>query len=83
MYSNNIVNFQESTTIRNVCTKKAEILLKVPRINPKMNELVRRKFEFAYYVVAIQHVSHYAKETPHLQVYNYQLGRESFSTEHE
>ena len=32
MYSNNIVNFQESTTILNVCTKKSRILLKAPRI---------------------------------------------------
>ena len=32
MYSNNIVNFQESTTILNACTKKSGNLLKVPRI---------------------------------------------------
>ena len=32
MYSNNIVNFQESTTILNACTKKPGNLLKVPRI---------------------------------------------------
>ena len=32
MYSNNILNFQESTTILNVCTKKSENLLKAPRI---------------------------------------------------
>ena len=32
MYSNNILNFQESTTILNVCTKKSGNLLKAPRI---------------------------------------------------
>ena len=32
MCSNNIVNFQESTTILNVCTKKSGKLLKAPRI---------------------------------------------------
>ena len=32
MYSNNIVNFQDSTTIFNACTKKSGNLLKAPRI---------------------------------------------------
>ena len=31
MYSNNIVNYQESTTILNACTKKSGKLLKAPR----------------------------------------------------
>ena len=31
MYSNNIVNFQESTTILNACTKKSGNLLNAPR----------------------------------------------------
>ena len=31
MYSNNIVNFQKSTTILNTCTKKSGNLLKTPR----------------------------------------------------
>ena len=31
MYSNNIVKFQESTTILNACTKKSGYLLKAPR----------------------------------------------------
>ena len=31
MYSNDIVNFQESTTILDACTKKSENLLKAPR----------------------------------------------------
>ena len=31
MYSNNIVNFQESTTILNDCTKKSGNLLNSPR----------------------------------------------------
>ena len=33
MYSNNIVNFQESTTNLNACTKKSGNLLKAPRIS--------------------------------------------------
>ena len=32
MYSNNILNFQESTTILNAYTKKSGNLLKAPRI---------------------------------------------------
>ena len=32
MYSNNILNFQESTTILNACTKMSGNLLKAPRI---------------------------------------------------
>ena len=32
MYSNNIVNFKESTTILNACTKKSGTLLNAPRI---------------------------------------------------
>ena len=32
MYSNNVVNFQESSTILNACTKKSGNLLKAPRI---------------------------------------------------
>ena len=31
VYSNNILNFQESTTILNACTKKSGNLLKAPR----------------------------------------------------
>ena len=34
MYSNNIVNFQESMTILNACTKKSGNLLKEPRTDP-------------------------------------------------
>ena len=33
MYSNNILNFQESTTILNACTKKDGNLLNLPRIS--------------------------------------------------
>ena len=38
MYNNKILNFQESTTILNACTKKSGNLLKAPRINqnPKL-----------------------------------------------
>ena len=32
MYNNNILNFQESTTIVNACTKKSGNLLNAPRI---------------------------------------------------
>ena len=32
MYSNNILNFQESTAILNACTKKSENFLNAPRI---------------------------------------------------
>ena len=32
MYSNNLLNFQESTAILNVCTKRSGIFLKAPRI---------------------------------------------------
>ena len=35
MYSNNIVNVQESTTILNACTKKSGTLLKALRIYKK------------------------------------------------
>ena len=37
MYSNNIVNFQESTTIVNACTKKSGNLLNVPCISANIN----------------------------------------------
>ena len=33
MYSNNIVNFQDSTTILNACTKKSGNLLKAPHMS--------------------------------------------------
>ena len=39
MYSNNIVNFQESTTILNACTKKSGNLLKAPRFKLFSNYL--------------------------------------------
>ena len=44
MYSNNTVNFQESTTILNVCTKKSGNLLNSPRTyaNTKANSLLFR-----------------------------------------
>ena len=35
-YSNNILNFQESTAILNVCTKKSGNLLKAPRLYKKI-----------------------------------------------
>ena len=42
MYSNNILNFQDSTTILNACTKKSENLLKTPRSSPKISTLFMR-----------------------------------------
>ena len=42
MYSNNVLNFQESTTILNACTKKSGNLLKAPR---KLNFEFKTEFE--------------------------------------
>ena len=39
MYSNNIVNFQESTPILNACTKKSGNLLNAPRIYQKYRNM--------------------------------------------
>ena len=41
MYSNNIVYFQESTTILNACKKKSGNLLKAPRIFEYMNVFIQ------------------------------------------
>ena len=57
MYSNNIVNFQESTTISNACTKKAGNLLNAPRnviclhlvLNAKQFNLTHRQDPIRYY----------------------------------
>ena len=38
MYSNNILNFQESMTILNACTKKSGILLNIPHMYRFINE---------------------------------------------
>ena len=62
MYSNNIVNFQESITILNVCTIKSGILLKAPcmsneRINKRMirlsqiNKSVSARKEIDKYII--------------------------------
>ena len=57
MYSNNIVNFQESATISNACTKKSGNLLKAPsdvniRIRNSWTAIDRlsivRKFNFSH-----------------------------------
>ena len=40
MYSNNIVNFQDSMTILNACTKKSENLLNSLRILASMAKIV-------------------------------------------
>ena len=46
MYSNNILNFQESTTISNACTKKSENLLNAPRTSPfGLFEFTRVRFD--------------------------------------
>ena len=49
MYSNNIVNFQESTTISNACTKKSGNLLKVPRIYMWRNKMIRKEKGLSLY----------------------------------
>ena len=48
MYSNNILTFQESTTILNACTEKYGNLLKAPRISPKVYVIAQLEFELAY-----------------------------------
>ena len=47
MYSNNILNFQESTTILNACTKKSGNLLKAPRkvIDNELGKNDKRNFK--------------------------------------
>ena len=34
-------------------------------ISPKVNAVAQLEFEFAYYDVTVQHVSHYVPGTPH------------------
>ena len=48
MYSNNIVNFQEFTTILNAGTKKSGNLLNVPRRSD--SECVYKSYIFSIYV---------------------------------
>ena len=43
MYSNNILNFQESTTILNACTKKSGNLLYEPRIKDADRDGIRSR----------------------------------------
>ena len=43
MYSNNILNYQEPTTILNACTKKSGNLLNAPRICVYVCDLRRPK----------------------------------------
>ena len=57
MYSNNIVNFQESTTILNSCIKKSL------ETYWRYHVIALLSFELAYYDVAVQHISHYATGT--------------------
>ena len=45
MYSNSILNFQESMTILNACTKKSENSLNVPRISKVFDSIHREKME--------------------------------------
>ena len=47
LYSNKILNFQESTTILNTCTKKCGILLNAPRkslLSAAQNNTIRRNY---------------------------------------
>ena len=61
MYSNNIVNFQESTTILNAWTKKSGNILKAPRNHlSKMtyfeaNYWILNSFHFGYLVDEVKH----------------------------
>ena len=48
MYSNHIVNFQDSTTILNAYTKKSGNLLKAPHINKILN-IIERAHIYEYY----------------------------------
>ena len=57
MYSNNIVNFQESTTILNACTKKSGNLLNAPH-NTFSEYLIRFRLWY-YYVWYISDGSHH------------------------
>ena len=58
MYSNNIVNFQESTPILNACTKKSGYLLNTPRIiligcinfETFLNDFVSKLIEYTTYI---------------------------------
>ena len=43
MYSNNILNVPESTTILNVCTKKSGNLLKASRIISESSKLAQKQ----------------------------------------
>ena len=52
MYSNNRLNFQESTTILNACTKKSLETYLMHHV------IVLLKFEIPYFELAIQHFSH-------------------------
>ena len=51
MYSNNILNFQVSTTILNACTKKSGNLLKAPRIINCLLIFILLKYEV--YIILI------------------------------
>ena len=52
MYSNNIVNLQESTTILNACTKKSGNLLKAPRIF--LMSKVKSKSQISFFLIKIE-----------------------------
>ena len=51
MYSNNILNFQESATIFNACAKKSENLLKAPRIYHMISYNIL--YHISYHVIYI------------------------------
>ena len=57
MYSNNIVNFQEFTTISNACTKKSGNLLKVPRNCENKWLLLKKKKKRIFILNNFQHFS--------------------------
>ena len=59
MYSNNILNFQESTTILNACTKKSGNLLNAPYILLFLHDYISHTFIYKLHTTTVQH--HYNK----------------------
>ena len=60
MYSNNILNFQESTTILDACTKKSGNLLNAPRIYSKniIRNFTNSEMDIFTPEYSLKHISH-------------------------
>ena len=63
MYSNNIVNFQESMTILNACTKKSGNLLNAPHI------YIYIYFIYIYYVLYVYVICIYVEDKNDIYIY--------------